>query len=221
MEKTLTLFDSTIAKKAALALSGVILFGFVLGHMAGNLLAYAGAEAFNAYAAAIKTNPPLLWGTRLVLLASVTVHVAMMVLLYDRSLKARPVAYRVQQSVATRYASATMRFTGPLLLLYILFHLAHFTAPGLAFGDYEHSATDAYSNFVLGFSVPWVALIYIAANLALGLHLFHGAWSMLQTLGLNHPRYNSLRKSAASALAALITVGNVSFPVAVLMGIIN
>ncbi len=221
MEKTLTPFDSTVVKKAALAVSGTVLFGFVLGHMAGNLIAYAGPDAFNAYAAGIKGTPPLLWGTRLVLLVSIVVHVAMMVLLYDRSLKARPIAYRVKHSVATRYASATMRFTGPLLLFYIAFHLAHFTVPGLALGDYEHSATDVYSNFVNGFSIPWVALLYIAANLSLGLHLFHGAWSMLQSLGLNHPRYNALRKSAASVLAVVITVGNLSFPISVLMGIIG
>lgn len=220
MEKALTLFDTTIAKKAALAISGAILFGWLLAHMAGNLTVFLGPEVYNGYALALKGNPPLLWGQRVVVAGSVIVHVSMMVLLYERSMKARPVAYQMKRNVATRYASATMRFTGPLLLLYLAFHIAHFTAPGLALGDYDFSATDVYSNFVNGFQVPWVTLLYVAANLALGLHLYHGGWSMLQSLGMNHPRYNLLRKKAAVALALVVTLGNISMPIAVLLGII-
>lgn len=220
MEKALTWFDTTITKKAALAVSGAILFGWLLAHMAGNLTAFLGPEVYNGYALALKNNPPLLWGQRVVVAVSLVVHVAMMVVLYERSIKARPVAYQVKRSVAVRYASATMRFTGPMLLLYIAFHIAHFTAPGLSLGDYAFSPTDVYSNFVNGFRIPWVTLLYVAANLVLGLHLYHGAWSMFQSLGLNHPRYNALRKKLAVSLSLLITFGNVSMPIAVMLGII-
>lgn len=219
--KTLNLLDSTIGKKAALAVSGVVLFGFAIGHMVGNLQVYLGPEVFNGYAATLRDLPALVWGTRVLLLVSVVVHVAMMIALYDRSLSARPVAYHKKQNIAVTYASATMRYTGPLLLLYILFHLAHFTWPGVAMGDYEHSKVDVYANFVNGFSVPWVSAIYLAANLFLGMHLFHGAWSLFQTLGLNHPRYNALRKRVAVGLAAFVTLGNLSFPLAVLFGFIQ
>lgn len=221
VQKNLGLFDTTIGKKAALAASGAILFGFVIAHMAGNLQVYLGPEVFNHYADSLKAMPALVWAERIVVGASVIVHVAMMVALYDRTLKARPVGYQKSKSVATTYASATMKYTGPLLLLYIFYHIAHFTFPGVSMGDYEHSATDVYANFVAGFSVPWVAAIYIAANLMLGMHLFHGASSLFQTLGLNHPRYNELRTRVATALALVVTVGNVSFPISVLVGIIQ
>jgi succinate dehydrogenase / fumarate reductase, cytochrome b subunit len=220
-QKTLGLFDTTIGKKAALAASGAILFGFVIAHMVGNLQVYLGPEVFNGYAESLRNVPALLWVARSVLLVSVIVHVAMMIALYDRTLKARPVGYQRSRSVATTYASATMRYTGPLLLLYIFYHIAHFTFPGVAMGDYEHSVTDVYGNFVSGFSVPWVSAIYIAANLMLGMHLFHGASSLFQTLGLNHPQHNALRTRIATGLALVVTVGNLSFPISVLFGFIQ
>lgn len=221
MQKTLTLFDTTLGKKAALAVSGLVLYGFVIVHMLGNLQVFLGAEAFNAYAASVKSITPLLWGTRFVLITAVIVHVAMMIALYQRSSAARPVAYHRVTSTATSYASATMKFTGPMLLCYLVFHILHFTAPGLALGDYEHSHTDVYGNFISAFQLPWVTLVYCAANLLLGLHLYHGAWSLLQTLGLSHPRYNALRGRVSHAIALLITAGNVAMPLSVLFGIID
>ncbi|HEX2733846.1 MAG TPA: succinate dehydrogenase cytochrome b subunit [Polyangiaceae bacterium] len=220
-QKTLGVFDTTVGKKIALAVSGAIIFGFTIVHMLGNLQVYLGPEVFNHYADTLKTMPALVWAERIVVGSSVIVHVAMMISLYDRSLKARPVGYQVKRSVATTYASAAMKYTGPLLLLYIVYHIAHFTFPGISMGDYEHSPTDVYSNFVNGFSVPWVAVIYIFANAMLGMHLYHGATSMLQTLGLNHPQYNALRGRLATAVAMAVTLGNISFPVSVLFGIIQ
>jgi succinate dehydrogenase / fumarate reductase, cytochrome b subunit len=220
-QKTLGLFDTTIGKKAALAASGAILFGFVIAHMAGNLQVYLGPEVFNHYAETLRNMPALVWAERIVVGCSVVVHVAMMVALYDRTLKARPVAYQRKRSIATTYASATMKYTGPLLLLYIFYHIAHFTFPGVSMGEYEHDPIDIYSNFVNGFSVPWVAAIYIAANLMLGMHLFHGASSLFQTLGLNHPQHNALRTRIATTLALVVTAGNVSFPISVLFGFIQ
>ncbi len=221
MQKTLTLFDTTLGKKAALALSGLVLYGFVIAHMLGNLQVFLGPETFNAYAAGIKGLPALLWTERIVVGSAVIVHLSMMIALYQRSAAARPVAYHRVTSAATSYASATMKFTGPMLLCYLVFHILHFTAPGLALGEYEHSHTDVYGNFVNAFQLPWVTLVYCTANLFLGLHLYHGAWSLLQTLGLSHPRYNALRAAVSRTIALGITAGNVAMPLGVMFGIID
>jgi succinate dehydrogenase / fumarate reductase cytochrome b subunit len=221
MIRAVTLLDTTIGKKAALAVSGLVLFGFVLQHMLGNLQVFLGPEVFNAYAATLKSMPALVWGARGVLLVSLLVHIVMMIQLYDRSTKARGQAYLRTEHRKTSYASATMRFTGPMLALYIVFHILHFTAPGLSLGDAAFDATNVYANFVCSFSVPWVTLVYCAANLLLGLHLYHGAWSLMQTLGLDHPRYRRARNGIAQGIAVTITLGNVMMPIAVLMGAIQ
>lgn len=221
MQKAVTLLDTSIGQKAALAVSGLVLFGFVIAHMVGNLQVFLGPEVFNAYGANLKGMPLLLWGARTVLGVSLLVHVAMMVQLYTRSMKARPQGYRKVKQRKASYASLTMRFTGPMLLLYIVFHIAHFTAPGLALGDAAFSHTDIYTNFVSSFSVPWVTLVYCTANLLLGLHLYHGAWSLMQSLGMSHRRYDSKRDLIAKLIAVGITAGNVAMPVCVLLGLIS
>lgn len=220
-QRTLTFGATTIGKKAALAVSGVVLFGFVIAHMLGNLQVFLGPEAFNKYAETVKGNALVLWGARSVLLVALITHVTLVVQLYTRSLAARPVGYRVKKNIATSYAGATMKYSGPALLLYILFHLAHFTAPGLSLGDHQFNPVDVYGNFVASFQVPWVTLLYVVANLLLGMHLYHGAYSMLQSLGLNHPRYNSRARHGARAFAFLVTAGNVIMPLSVLFGIIH
>jgi succinate dehydrogenase / fumarate reductase cytochrome b subunit len=220
-QKALTLFDTSVGKKAALAVSGVILFGFVIGHMLGNLQVLLGPEVFNGYAAGIKHNVVLLWGTRVVLLAALLVHTAIVLELYGKSIAARPIAYKVKKNIATSYAAMMMKYTGPLLLAYIVFHLAHFTFPGTALGDYDHVPEDVYSNFVNAFSIPWVVALYVFANLMLSLHLYHGCYSMLQSIGFNHPRYNTRLKIVARGLAFLVTAGNVFLPLTVCLGLVK
>jgi succinate dehydrogenase / fumarate reductase cytochrome b subunit len=219
--KNLSFGDTTVGKKALLAVSGAVLFGFVLQHMLGNLQVFLGPEVYNHYAESIKGNAALVWSVRGILLVALVVHVVLVLQLYARSLAARPVAYRVKKNIATSYAAATMKYSGPALLLYILFHLAHFTAPGLSLGDHQFSPLDVYGNFVASFQLPWVTLLYVTANLLLGMHLFHGAYSLLQSLGLNHPRYNNRARLAARGFAILITAGNVIMPLSVLFGIIR
>lgn len=219
--KTLTLGATTIGQKALLAVSGAILFGFVIQHMLGNLQVFLGPEVYNRYAETMKGNAALVWPVRTVLLLALVTHVAMVVTLYKRSLAARPVAYRVKKPIATTYAAATMKYSGPALLLYILFHLAHFTFPGLSLGGHAFSPVDVYGNFVAGFRIPWVTLLYVTANLLLGMHLYHGAYSLLQSLGLNHPRYNNRARNGARGFAFLVTAGNVIMPLAVLFGVIH
>jgi succinate dehydrogenase / fumarate reductase cytochrome b subunit len=219
--KNLSFGDTTVGKKALLAVSGAVLFGFVLQHMLGNLQVFLGPEVYNHYAESIKGNAALVWSVRSILLVALVTHVVVVLQLYARSLAARPVAYRVKKNIATSYAAATMKYSGPALLLYILFHLAHFTAPGLSLGDHQFSPLDVYGNFVASFQLPWVTLLYVVANLLLGMHLFHGAYSLLQSLGLNHPRYNNRARLAARGFAILITAGNVVMPLSVLFGIIR
>jgi succinate dehydrogenase cytochrome b subunit len=221
MQDTITTFSTTIGKKAALAVSGLVLFGFTIGHMLGNLQVFLGPKVFNGYAAGLKGTPALLWGVRFTLLASVLVHVTLAIELYTRSIGARSVGYRMKRNVVTSYAAATMKYSGPALLLYIVFHLAHFTAPGLQLGAAPFSHTDAYSNFVSSFQVPWVAGVYVLANLFLGMHLYHGSWSLFQSLGISHPQYNAWRQRIAITLALVVTIGNVIMPLSVLAGIVG
>ncbi len=221
MQKTLSLYDTTIGKKAIAAVTGVVLYGFVIGHMLGNLQLFLGRETFNAYAAALKGNPPLLWGVRSVLLVSIVLHVATTLSLVARSAAARSIGYRQKQHATTNYAAMTMRWGGPALFLFILFHLAHYTFPGIALGNYRHDHFDVYGNVIHGFSVPWVTAIYVAAQTCLGFHLYHGAWSLFQSLGISHPRYNHMIKLGPKALGVGVAAGNILMPLAVLAGVVR
>lgn len=220
-QRTLSIFDASIGKKATVALSGLVLFGYVVGHMLGNLQVYFGAEALNGYARSLRASPILLWGVRTLLFVSVVAHVSASMSLVRETAVARPVAYRQKQSLATSYAARSMKYTGPLLFAFILYHLAHLTWPGVSMGAYPHAAHDVYANVVNGFRVPWVSAIYIVAQVLLGLHLYHGSWSLFQSLGLSHPRYNRWREALPRALALAVVVGNISMPVSVLAGIIR
>ena len=221
MQRTLTLYQTTIGKKAIMAISGLVLVGFVIGHLAGNLQLYAGPEAINSYAALLHSMPGALWAARIVLLIAVGAHITTAVQLGKRNVDARPPSggYRKRVSQKTSYAARTMYWSGPILLLYIVYHLAHLTlgyAPG-----YEFSPTHVYNNVVYGFMNPFVSVVYIAGNLALAFHLYHGVWSMLQTLGAAHPRYDSMKKRGAQVLGLVIALGNVSFPIAVMTGVVS
>jgi len=224
MNKALSFIDTTIGKKIIMAVSGLVLFGFVLGHMAGNLQVFLGPDTFNAYAVGMHD---LLGGkflvlARLVLLAAVMAHIVMALQLVARSAAARPVGYKVKKNERTTFAALTMKFSGITLLLFVLYHLAHFTFPGVAMGAYEHQPySAAYTNFVNGFSIPWVVALYITAMISLGLHLYHGSYSLFQTLGLNSPLHNNTVKGISQFLAMVVTVGNIILPISVLLGIVQ
>jgi len=211
-------FRSSIGKKVVMAASGAVLFGFVLGHMLGNLQVYLGPAALNGYAEKLRHLGPLLWAVRAVLLAAVTLHIASAYSLTRMSQAARPVGYRERENRESTYASRTMRWGGVILLLFIVYHLMHFTF-GNAHPNFVHG--DVFHNFVVGFQNVWVSAFYILAMVALGFHLYHGVWSMLQTLGLSHPRYDHLRHAFATLVAVVVVAGNVSFPLAVLSGLIH
>jgi succinate dehydrogenase / fumarate reductase cytochrome b subunit len=211
---------SSVGRKVVMAATGVILFGFATVHMIGNTQAYMGAEAFNAYAKFLHTmlHGAGIWVFRAVLLAAAGLHIWAAVSLTLDNRAARPVGYRAQQNQASTWASRTMRWSGMILAAFIIYHLMHLT-----FGN-AHPAFDPsnpHQNFVKGFQVPAAAGFYIVAQLCLGLHMWHGVWSTTQSLGLAHPRFDALRRSLATGLTVLVVGVNISFPVAVLTGLIH
>jgi succinate dehydrogenase / fumarate reductase cytochrome b subunit len=211
---------SSVGRKMAMAFSGIVLFGFVTVHMIGNLQAYMGAATFNKYAEFLQhsLHGGGIWIFRGIMLAAVAVHgwAALSLTLDNR--KARPLGYRAQQLQAATWASRTMRWSGVLLMVFIVYHLLHFTT-GQAHPNFIPG--DAHANFVAGFKVPAASAFYIVAQLCLGLHMWHGVWSLTQTLGLVHPRYNTMRRAFASVLTVLVVGVNISYPIAVLAGSIK
>lgn len=213
---------STLGLKIVMALTGLVLFGFVIGHMVGNLQVYMGAEALNAYGVFLREvgHGGALWAARGVLLVSVALHIWSAWRLTRINAAARPVGYREVDRRESTYASRTMRWSGVILLLFIVYHLLHFTF-GVRAVHPRFVHGDVFHNFVTGFQDPLVSGFYILAMLALGLHLYHGAWSFMQTLGLSHPRYNHLRHAFASVITIVVVAGNISFPLAVLTGFVR
>ena len=217
MSQPASFLASSIGRKAVMAATGLILFGFVIVHMVGNFQVYQGPEKLNAYGELLRKYGALLWTARLVLLAAVLLHIWAAWSLTRSNAHARRVGYESFTPQASTYASRTMRWSGILILLFVVYHLLHFTfGAHVVHPDFIHG--DVYHNFIVGFQNPVVSFFYIASMLALGLHLYHGAWSTLQTLGASHPRLDGVRRPLAAAVTALIVLGNISMPVAVMAG---
>ncbi len=215
----LSLGQTAVGKKWLMALTGVGLLGFVVAHMIGNLHVYEGPARLAEYAETLRTlgaglfpRGVILWIMRLGLIAMFGIHIWAAVTLNQMNLKASPGSYPGGRDyIAANFASRTMRWTGPIILLYLLFHLADLTW-GWWLGDkFVHG--DPYHNLDASMNRIPVLAIYIVANIALAIHIFHGAWSMFQSLGINNPKYNSLRRGIAVSLAGLVLVGNLSFPI--------
>lgn len=219
-------YRSAVGKKYVMAITGIMFMGYVLVHMIGNLKMYYGPVQFDEYAEWLKTiGYPLLpksgflWIARAGLIVALVLHLHAAWSLTVVNRRARPVKYQAPRHyVAANFASRTMRWTGIIVLLFLLYHLADLTL-GWANPDYISGAV--YHNVVASFERVPVAIFYILGNLALGVHLFHGGWSIFQSLGFNNPRFNSWRRWFAAAFAALITIVNITFPIAVLTGIVG
>jgi succinate dehydrogenase / fumarate reductase cytochrome b subunit len=218
-------YKAAVGKKAVMAVTGILLLGFVLVHMIGNLHLYEGPGHLDEYGTFLRqvgapALPPngVLWLARLVLLTAVVLHIWAAWQVTRMSREARPAGYSYRQKVHTTYASRTMRWGGVIILLFIIYHILHFTT-GTVHPSFREGAV--YHNVVTGFSVWWVSLFYIVAQVALGFHLYHGVWSLFQSLGWNHPRFNHWREGLAHAFAWIITLGNISFPIAVLTGLVR
>jgi succinate dehydrogenase / fumarate reductase cytochrome b subunit len=220
MDATRGFVWSSIGRKVVMATTGVILVGFVIAHMIGNLQVYIGPEAMNDYAAWLRhvLHGAGLWIARAVLLAAVLLHIWAATSLTLSSRRARSVGYRERKWREATYASRTMRWGGVILLLFVIYHILHMTT-GTVHQSFIEG--DVYHNFVAGFRVVPVSLFYIFAMLALGLHLKHGVWSMFQTLGVSHPRYIRAAHVLAWIVALVVVIGNISFPLAVLAGVVK
>jgi succinate dehydrogenase / fumarate reductase, cytochrome b subunit len=220
------LYRSALGKKYVMAITGIVFMGYVLAHMFGNLKLYQGAEEFNEYAEFLRR---LLYpivpesGTlnvlRAVLILALIGHVVAAAQLTRMNQKARPTRYQSKRDFAAAdFASRTMRWTGVIVLLFIAYHLADFT-----WGWVNPAAEGAsvYDKVIASFSVPAISAFYIIANLALGVHLYHGVWSLFQSMGWNNRRFNHWRKMLAVGFTVVVIGGNLSFPIAVMTGIIS
>jgi len=206
---------STIGMKVLMAISGFVLFGFMVEHMLGMLLFFKGPDVLNGYSRLLHASPLFLWSARSVMILSALVHIYTAAVLFLRQWTARPVGYRRQQARAFAYAARTMKYTGPLLLAFVLFHLAHFTW-GWQVTPAPFVEDDVYANVAASFQYPWVALVYVVGVLLVGLHLIHGGHSMFESLGIRHPRFDTLIRTVAGGLTVVITVGFVSLPCTIL-----
>ncbi len=242
-----SLLSSSIGLKFAMGVTGVVLVGFVLAHMAGNLQIYLGSDTFNHYAQTLKGTPPLLWTVRLVTLSAVLLHVFSAWKLTLKNSAARPQAYASPRRYdRTTYAALFMRGSGLVVFAFIIFHLLHFTIGTIQHDNYvlhevlrgdvwvreenvkilasvpEHMQRhDAYSMFVRGFQAPVIAGSYIVANLLLGRHLSHGIASGFATLGFSKGSQRLTAERIGTTIATLVTLGNISFPIAVLAGVVH
>lgn len=223
------LYRSSIGKKVIMAVTGLVWIGYVVMHMYGNIKAFWGPEYFNEYAEGLRAlgspvfgHGHLLWIARLVLIPTILLHIWAAWELSQRNWQGRTTNYTQHTKVHANMASLTMRWGGVAILLFIIYHVLHITlgAPGV---HPDFIWDDAYHNLVVGFQsyfyIP--AIIYLVAMVALGFHLYHGTWSMFQTLGLNNKTYSQLIRLAALALAIVVPVGFATVPIGIMLGIIR
>jgi len=213
----------SVGSKVVMAITGLGLWVFILGHLAGNLTAFAGRDLFNHYAAALHANPALVWAVRLALLVGFPLHIWAALRTARLNGAARPVPYAWQNRAPARLAARTMVQSGLVVLAFFAYHLAHFTwrvtgpmPPLLADGSF-----DPYGMLVMGFQQPLIALFYVLAQVLLAAHLSHGLYSMFQHLGVNGPRWTPWLKSAAQTVGYFLCAAFASIPLAVLLGIVK
>src|ERR1700744_2532923 len=213
-------WGSTIGKKIVMAVTGILMVAFGIGHLLGNLQVFEGPAKLNAYGAFLHSIGELLWPVRAILLIAIALHITATVQLALRNKRARPIGYSVKKAIASSYASRTMYWSGPIVLAFIIFHLLHLTAgyihPGAAYIE-----GDVYHNVVSGFQVWWVSLSYIIAVSLLGLRRPHGLGSMFQSLGIPQPQHTARLQTAALLIALVIVLGYISIPISVMLGVVK
>jgi succinate dehydrogenase / fumarate reductase cytochrome b subunit len=222
IHRAVRFYEAPIGKKVIMAATGIVLFGYVVGHLIGNLQIYSSdPQQINRYAAFLHNpaNAGLLWAVRALLLLAVLMHIVASVQLWSLKRAARPVGYVKKTDVPTAYAARTMMWSGPIIAAFVVFHILHLTTGSvLELREMGPGQPDVRYNVVSGFLRPEVSIFYIVAMVLLCMHLYHGLWSMFQSLGINHPRYTPGFKRFAALSAILIGLGNISIPIAVLAG---
>ena len=220
MRRLRQFYGSMIGKKVVMGVTGLIGTGFVILHSLGNLLVFRGPDALNSYSHFLKSTGELLWTLRIILILAVVLHVIAAVQLTLQSRAARPIGYVKQEAQAATIASRTMRWGGVLLLVFIVVHILHFTTGTIRpSGFFSHQ--DVYANVVTSFRVWWVTLFYVVAMIALGFHLFHGAWSSVRSIGVSPPSPEPFHHRVSLVLAILIWAGFTAVPVAVFTGVVR
>jgi succinate dehydrogenase / fumarate reductase cytochrome b subunit len=211
-------YDSSIGKKVIMALTGTVMFGFLIAHMLGNLQVFLGREVMNHYAETLHGNLPLLWGLRILVLVSVLLHSWAAVQLTAVKAAARPVPYVKPANVQATTGSRTMMLSGPVIALFLIGHLLHLTTGTI---HPQFVELHAYENVVNGFSNPIASGLYIIAMILVGFHLSHGIWSMFQSVGISHPRYTPWIKKFSGVFAWVLIAGFIAVPISVLAGLVR
>jgi len=220
-DRMVSFWQSTNGKKVVMALTGALMFLFVVGHLLGNLLVFAGRARINAYAQFLHFDESLLWIVRSILIIAIILHIVVTIQLALRNKDARPISYQRKEAINSSYASRTMYWSGPIVLAFIIFHLLQFTA-GYIHPEMRFIPNDVYHNLVTGFRVWWVSAWYVFAICLLGLHLRHGLWSMLQSIGLAHSLHREQAlKQVALVISILIVGGYISIPISILLGFLR
>jgi succinate dehydrogenase / fumarate reductase cytochrome b subunit len=219
-ERPARFLASTNGKKVVMAVTGVMLFGWLTFHMLGNLQFYESPDKINAYGRFLKSIPELLWGQRAIMFLAICLHIWSSIGLALTNNAARPTGYAKKKNTVSSYASRTMYWSGPLLFCFIVYHLLHFTV-GIVHPGSDFVEGDIYHNMIVSFSVWYVSAWYIFSMILLGMHVSHGASSFLQSLGFAHPRHTPVIKKIAVAYATVLTLGFISIPISVLTGLVK
>jgi succinate dehydrogenase / fumarate reductase cytochrome b subunit len=220
MGRVRAFYGSMVGKKVVMGITGLIWIGFVVAHSLGNLLVFRGPAAINSYSRFLKSTGELLWTLRVVLFVALVLHVIAAIQLTRQSRAARPIGYAKRETQVATISSRTMRWGGGLLLVFVVVHILHFTTgtirPAGAF-----SREDVYANVVSSFRIWWVALFYVVAMIALGLHLFHGAWSSMRSIGVSPASPQPLHRKLSLVIALFVWAAFTAVPVAVLSAIVR
>jgi succinate dehydrogenase / fumarate reductase cytochrome b subunit len=217
------LLSDSIGRKVVMAITGLLMVLFVVGHLLGNLTIFAGANGINSYAEHLHDLPPLVWGTRIVMGLAVLFHLIISIQITNENKEANPTKYAVDRSLRATFASKTMIYTGLLIGGFVVFHLLHFTfrvTPGLVLGNDALNRFDVFTMVVSSFKSAGVAILYVAAVAALFLHLSHGVQSTFQSLGFANDQIQPQLGLFGKVLSAVFLVGYGSIPVLILIGVL-
>jgi succinate dehydrogenase / fumarate reductase cytochrome b subunit len=219
MNRVLALWNTSVGKKAVMAVTGLLMVAYLITHVLANLLVFQGPEQINAYSRFLHGTGGALWAARLVLIAAVVLHIVAAVQLTGRRLAARPVGYAAgRQTEVSTFASRTIRWGGVLILVFLVYHILHFTL-GTVHASFVEG--DPYHNVAAGFTNPLVVLFYEIALASVGLHLYHGIWSSGRSLGVSQPSPRPIRRQLALALSVIVWAGFTVIPLAVYAGLIR